>query len=194
MPGPSRLHHVAFGTRDVEATHDFYSRRLGMKLVHCENHRVGKGWMRHFFFDMGGGETLGFFEFGDVGEKEDYRTDISTGLGLPVWVNHVAFNVDDLDELAAMKQRCERNDVELLMETDHGWCRSIYMVDPNGIMVEFTTTTDQQAFEQSEEEALALLRVPPENIGEETRKDESSGHTVVNKDAARKVRAASSRR
>src|SRR5262245_61881363 len=66
MHGPTRLHHVAFAARDVEATYDFYSRRLGMRLVHAENHLTDKGWFRHFFFDMGGGEALGFFAFENV--------------------------------------------------------------------------------------------------------------------------------
>lgn len=186
MTGPTRLHHVAFACRDVEATYEFYSRRLGMRLMHTENHLTDKGWFRHFFFDMGGGEALGFFAFENVGEKSGWRTDVSTGLGLPVWVNHVAFNVDGLDELAAMKHRCQENGVELLMEADHGWCRSIYMVDPNGIMVEFTTTTRPDAFEQTEEEALRLLRQPPSEFSEDHRKDTSAGNVQINRSAYRK--------
>jgi catechol 2,3-dioxygenase-like lactoylglutathione lyase family enzyme len=193
MPGPTRLHHVAFATRDVEATYDFYARRLGMRLLHTENHKVGRGWMRHFFFDMGGGECMAFFEFENVGEKDGYRTDVSTGAGLPVWVNHVAFNVDGLDALAAMKRRCEEHDVELLMETDHGWCQSIYMVDPNGIMVEFTTTTRPEAFSQSEEEALRLLRLSPDQFTEGDRKDASNA-VKLNREAAAKVTVTEPRR
>ena len=174
MKGPTRLHHVAFAARDVEATYDFYARRLGMRLVHAENHLTDKGWFRHFFFDMGGDESLGFFAFENVGEKPGWKTEISTGLGLPVWVNHVAFNVETLDDLAAMKKRVESNGVKLLMETDHGWCRSIYMIDPNGIMVEFTTTTKPEEFAQSEDEALRMLRQPPSEFREADRKDTST--------------------
>jgi catechol 2,3-dioxygenase-like lactoylglutathione lyase family enzyme len=188
MVGPTRLHHVAFAARDVEATYEFYALRLGMRLVHVENHLTEKGWFRHFFFDMGGGEALGFFAFENVGEKPGWRSDISTGVGLPVWVNHLAFNVDGLEALAAMKKRCEVNGVELLMETDHGWCRSIYMVDPNGIMVEFTTTTRAEDFEQSEEHALGLLRQPPSDFRESQRKDASTS-VQLNRGAMKKVAA-----
>ena len=48
------------------------------------------------------------------------------------------------------------------------------MVDPNGIMVEFTTTTNADEFEQSEEEALCVLRQPPSEFTEEQRKDAST--------------------
>jgi hypothetical protein len=56
-------------------------------------------------------------------------------------------------------------------EIDHGWCRSLYTVDPNGIMVEFCVTTDAEHFVQTEAEALRLLRQPHKEIGEETRKE-----------------------
>jgi glyoxylase I family protein len=165
MSGSTHLHHIAFGTRDVEGTYDFYARRLGMPLVHTENHLSGRGWFRHFFFDMGGGEYLAFFAFENIGEKPEYRTDVSTGLGLPIWINHVAFNVDGTDALDRMKERCVANDVKIEREIDHGWCRSIYLIDPNRILVEFTTTTDAEAFAMSEEEALRLLRQSPTEFG-----------------------------
>ena len=78
------LHHVAYATRDPEATHAFYSGKLGMPLVHTENHRQGDGYFRHFFYDMGGGDFLGFFQVEDVGEKEDYQTAVSVAAGLPI--------------------------------------------------------------------------------------------------------------
>jgi len=178
MPVATRYHHVAFGTKDIDKTYDFYANRLGLPLSHCENHLSGKGWFKHFFFDVGNGEQLGFFAFENVGEKEGYRTDISTGLGLPAWVNHVAFNVRSMDDIQAMKRRAQANGVELAMEADHGWCHSIYFVDPNGIMVEFTTDTDVAAFSQTPEEALKLLRQAPHEISAAHRKDESTGVKV----------------
>jgi catechol 2,3-dioxygenase-like lactoylglutathione lyase family enzyme len=176
MSRPTRMHHVALGTRDVEGTYDFYTRRLGLPLVHTENHLRGQGWFRHFFFDVGNGEYLAFFAFENVGEKPDYRTDISTGLGLPPWVNHVAFNVESVAALEQMKARCQANAVAIETEIDHGWCRSIYLRDPNGILVEFTTTTDAAAFGMTEEEALRLLRQSPREFDPGQRKD-SSGWT-----------------
>ena len=168
-----RLHHVAYATRDPEATYEFYSQKMGMPLLHTENHRQGDGYFQHFFFDMGDGECLAFFHVSDVGEEPDYRTAISMGNGLPIWVNHLAFRLDAMEELSAMRQRLQAAGVEHLHEIDHGWCHSLYTVDPNGIMVEFCVTTDADAFGQTEEEALRLLRQPAAEIGEETRKEPS---------------------
>lgn len=173
------VHHVAYATRDPEATYEFYSKKLGMRLLRTENHRQGEGHFRHFFFDMGQGECLAFFSVSNVGEDVDFRTRISTGNGLPIWVNHIAFGLDTLEELEAMKKRLQNHDVEHMHEIDHGWCHSLYTVDPNGIMVEFCVTTDAENFLQTEEEALRLLRLPAEEIGEETRKETSVARPVL---------------
>ena len=172
------VHHVAFTTRDVEATYEFYTHKLGMRLLHAESHRQGEGYFRHFFFGMGGGEAIAFFQLEGVGEDPDFKTEISTGLGLPTWANHIAFRLDSLEELEAMTKQMHERGISDIMQIDHGWCTSIYTLDPNGIMVEFCVTTDAQEFEQTEEEALRQLRLPVSEIAEETRKEESVGKRV----------------
>ena len=167
------LHHVAYATRDPEATYQFYSEKLGMPLVHTENHLQENGYLRHFFFDMGGGDHLAFFQIEDVGEEDDYKTAVSLGSGLPIWVNHIAFRLDTEAELKAMAAQLKERGGEGLWEIDHGWCRSIYTVDPNGIMVEFCVTTKPTAFAQSPEEALRLLKMPKEDFAEQDRKEPS---------------------
>lgn len=173
------VHHVAYTTRDVEATYAFYAEKLGMQLLRMENHRQGDGYFRHFFFGMGGGEAIAFFYVEDVGEEPDYKTDISTGLGLPPWANHIAFRLDTIEELESMTKRMHERGIEHIMQVDHGWCTSIYTLDPNGIMVEFCVTTDAEGFfEQNEEEALRLLRQPSSEFAEEDRKETSVGKLV----------------
>lgn len=169
---PNGIHHLAFGTKCSKATYEFYNDKLGMPLVRTENHKQGKGYFRHYFFDMGREQYIAFFELHNVGEMPEYRTDVSTGLGMPVWINHVAFDIGNEDEYQAMKQRLKDNKATLLGEADHGWCKSLYLVDPNMIMVEFTYTTSEQKFnDQSPEEAYDMLfNTPVESIGEETRK------------------------
>jgi catechol 2,3-dioxygenase-like lactoylglutathione lyase family enzyme len=172
------VHHIAFSTRDVEATYEFYTQKLGMRLLHAENHRQGDGYFRHFFFGMGAGEAIAFFQLEGVGEEPDFKTEISSGLGLPTWANHVAFRLDTLEELEVMTKQLHERGIPDILQIDHGWCTSIYMLDPNGIMVEFCVTTDTEEFDQTEEEALRLLRLPPSEIAEATRKEESTGKSV----------------
>jgi catechol 2,3-dioxygenase-like lactoylglutathione lyase family enzyme len=157
------VHHVAYATRDPEATYAFYAKKLGMTLLRTENHRQGEGFFRHFFFDMGGGEALAFFEVHGVGEKPEFSTEISHGLGLPVWVNHIAFRLDSLEELEAMTKRMHARGIDDIVQIDHGWA---------------TFTTDAESFAQSEEEALRLMRQPPDEIPEPTRKETSVARRV----------------
>jgi catechol-2,3-dioxygenase len=61
--------------------------------------------------------------------------------------------------------------IDEIVQIDHGWATSIYATDPNGIMVEFCVTTSGESFAQSEQEALRLMRQPPNEIPEATRKE-----------------------
>ena len=134
------FHHVAYACRDAEATRHFYEDLLGMPLVHTEVKAGDDGFFRHLFFDTGDGTCIAFFEVQGVGELGDYSTEVSTGNGLPVWVNHVAFAADE-ERARQAEKRLGADDIVPLMEVDHGWCVSLYYLDPNGIMVEFCRDT-----------------------------------------------------
>src|SRR5689334_9782065 len=70
----------------------------------------------------------------------DFDPAISLGLGLQPWVNHIAFFSPGLDDIAARRQRWLDNGHDV-MEIDHGWCHSVYAMDPNRVLVEFCTDT-----------------------------------------------------
>jgi glyoxylase I family protein len=152
--GAHGVHHVAYATRDVEATRHFYEDLFGFPLVHTEVQRHGEAQVRHLFFDAGGDSSLAFFEVENVGESADYSTNVSEAVGLPVWVNHCAFRATEAQQEAA-RARFEAADIAPLMEQDHGWCHSLYYLDPNGIMVELCR--DTPGFEPDRDEAVRLL-------------------------------------
>ncbi len=136
------LHHVAYACRDAEATHRFYEELMGFPLVHTEvdrDERTG-GWFRHMFYDIGNGSCLAFFDLHGMGELPGWRSDLSEANGLPVWVNHVAFQADEARQ-ADVRARMSAAGIDKLMEIDHGWCHSLYYLDPNGIMVELCRDT-----------------------------------------------------
>ena len=173
-PQSTGIHHIAFGTKCTDATYQFYHERLGMTLARVENHRKGKGYFKHFFFDMGGGQYMAFFEMHNVGEREDFRTDINLAVGVPMWINHVAFKASSEAVYEEIKARCKANAVPLLAEVDHDWCKSVYLIDPNGLMLEFTYNHNPAGFRQDPVEALRLLTQPGEEIAEDTRKTKVS--------------------
>ncbi len=151
------FHHVAIATRDLEATHRFYSEAMGFELVNVDViPYMEEGWARHLFYDTGGGEMLAIWDLHDR-DLPDFDPAISTGLGLPNFVNHIAFGASSLEELDSRKELWLRYGLDAV-RIDHGWCTSIYTDDPNGIMVEFCCTTrvfDSHDRQQANERALA---------------------------------------
>lgn len=152
----SGVHHVVYATRDVAATRHFYEDLMGFDLSHAEVQEHGEARVRHLFFDCGDGASLAFFEVRNVGEREDYATDVSAAVGLPFWVNHCAFRAD-VEQQEAVRSRMADAGIEPVMDTDHGWCHSIYFMDPNGIMVELCR--DNPGFEPDRAEALRVLEL-----------------------------------
>ena len=157
------FHHVAYACRDIEATTRFYE-DLGMPLVHTEVSGRPESFLRHVFFDTGDGSCIAFFDVHGVGEQPDWKADVSTGNGLPVWVNHVAFRATE-EKQRDVRARMEAAERPPLMELDHGWCQSLYYVDPNGIMIEFCR--DTPGFVADPVAAHALLTTVPEPVAAE---------------------------
>jgi catechol 2,3-dioxygenase-like lactoylglutathione lyase family enzyme len=157
------IHHVAYATRDVEATTHFYEDLMGFPLAHTEIQRFDASWLRHVFYDTGPGdggerEFIAFFQFHEVGEQPGWTTDVSDRVGLPVWVNHTAFRASaEMQE--AVRARMAAEGIEPVMEQDHGWCHSLYYLDPNRILVELCR--DTPGFEPDPAEAKRLLTVDP---------------------------------
>lgn len=149
------IHHVAYACRDLDATVRFYEDLMGFPLVLTEvSEAPGGGYLRHVFFDTGDGSCIAFFDLHGVGEQDGWRSDLSSSVGVPVWVNHIAFRAD-VDQQEAVRARMTEAGVDPLMELDHHWCHSLYYVDPNGIMVELCR--DTTGFVPEPDEAHRLL-------------------------------------
>lgn len=152
------LHHVAYATRDVEATTHFYEDLMGFPLIHTEVQGMGESWVRHVFYDIGDDECIAFFQFSGVGETESWTSDVSDGVGLPFWVNHCAFRATE-EKQEEVRAKMAAEEIEPVMEQDHGWCHSLYFMDPNGIMVELCR--DTPGFTPDPAEAKRLLTTNP---------------------------------
>jgi len=158
------IHHVAIATKDAKATHEFYTGAMGFRLVKVEVGRAGQdGFAKHLFYDTGGGGMIAFWDFHDPDLGDDWSPAIATGLGLPGWSNHLAFDASDEADLQARLERWLEHGLKC-WEIDHGWCKSIYVMDPNDIMVEFCVST-REFTEQDTREALALLEEQKPELG-----------------------------
>ncbi len=139
MTTPAGFNHIDLGTKDMEATRAFYEDVMGFPLVRADLVELGdKGVMKHYFFDIGNGQLLGFMSGEDVeGYPRDFDSGINRGLGLRQGVYHFAFNSESQEALEAAKARLQEHGVEVRGPVDHeGWSQSIYFEDPNGLQLE----------------------------------------------------------
>ena len=134
---PSRLHHTAYVTADLEATRAFYEDVLGLPLSatwYETDHLFGKDRTYcHVFFDLGDGSSLAFFQFADAEDQKEFGPDLP-----PSPFRHIALNVDG-ETQAEIEQRIRDAGYKAPQTyvLEHGYCRSLYVEDPNGMIVEF---------------------------------------------------------
>ena len=157
------ISHIALAVKDIEATHRFYTEAMGFTLVKVEIVPQKDAFSRHVFYSTGpsADQMIAFWDLSAVQDASALRTDISRDLGLDPLTNHLAFQASGVEDLEQRKRHWLSLGHDVL-EIDHGWIRSIYTEDPDGITVEFAILT--RPFTQEDaEEALVLLRAesPP---------------------------------
>ncbi|WP_068547405.1 VOC family protein [Thalassotalea crassostreae] len=129
-----RIHHVAYRCNDAKETVAFYRDLLGMdfQLAIAENEvpstKAPDPYM-HVFLDAGMGNVLAFFELPNSPKMDrDNNT--------PEWVQHIAFEVESMDELLESKTKLEAAGLDVLGPVNHTIFKSIYFFDPNGHRIE----------------------------------------------------------
>ncbi|MCK2219831.1 VOC family protein [Actinomadura sp. ATCC 31491] len=116
------LHHVALLSSDVERTIQFYQDLLEFPLTEIIENRDFKG-SSHFFFDIGNGNLLAFFDFPglDLGPYQE----VLGGL------HHIAISVDPAT-WERLRGKLEMAGVPHQIESG----ASIYFKDPDGARLE----------------------------------------------------------
>src|SRR4051812_4994890 len=118
------VHHLALICSDPETTIDFYQDVLGFPLVELFENRDYEG-SSHFFFDIGAGNMLAFFDFPGLGLEP-----VPEGLG---GVQHVAISVTP-ETFATLRQKLTHAGIPYVGEDRAA--ESIYFKDPDNIQVE----------------------------------------------------------
>jgi catechol 2,3-dioxygenase-like lactoylglutathione lyase family enzyme len=129
------INHLALVTRDMDKTVRFYRDILGMPLVATIGRYEGDVRFRHYFFEIGPGHTLAFFEWPDA-EIEEFNKPAGLPASGRIQFDHVSFNVADEAALLDLQRRLRAHGVEVTRVVDHRFLKSIYFTDPNGISLE----------------------------------------------------------
>ncbi len=136
------VHHLALCTDDMKKTVEFYTRVLGMPLVHAMKVPPGLGTgpsnrgnppyeeIRHYFFDMGNDSLMAFFEIPTGAEPKSNRN--ATG-----GMQHCALVVS-AERFRDVEQRLKRENIPYNGPIPQlPGLLGIYFYDPNGIRLEF---------------------------------------------------------
>ncbi|MEZ2311644.1 VOC family protein [Paraburkholderia sp. RCC_158] len=131
---PLRLHHHAFTTDDHEANRQFYEDILGLPLVAMwiedeviDGEHVELG---HAFYGLADGSALAFFHFADPQKQALWKAREQS-----LFI-HLSLLVEPGTQQQIQKRIADAALHSFTM--DHGFCKSLYVKDPNGLMLEFT--------------------------------------------------------
>lgn len=164
----------------MKMTIDFYTRILGMPLVHAFKVPPGTSRgnppferIRHYFFDAGGDTLLGFFELPKGAKPKGDRNAIAA-------MQHCSFTTTE-QRFKELVERMRTAGLELTGPLFVGvGCWSVYFYDPNGIRLEFTYQMEDgedvrviERFTQTSGELLEELRTL---YDDEAWLEEMSGH------------------
>jgi catechol 2,3-dioxygenase-like lactoylglutathione lyase family enzyme len=131
------LNHLALVTTDMDATVRFWHDVLGAPLVAT----VATDSFRHYFFDVGNGATVAFFEYAGV-ELDRFAKPAGIPDPRAIQFDHLSLNLEDEAAVMALRARIEAHGSEVTELVDHGLMRSIYFTDPNGIALEASYWAD----------------------------------------------------
>lgn len=135
---PSRLHHTAYVSTNLERTRAFYEDVIGLPLMAtwCESDVLfgSERTYCHLFFGLADGSALAFFQFVRKEDQEQF------GPKMPQTpFHHIALKVEQpVQEGIEQRLKAAGYKEPQMYVLEHGYCRSVYAVDPDGMIVEFT--------------------------------------------------------
>jgi len=145
----------------MEKTRKCYEEVIGLPLVATwsESDKVF-GKVRtycHCFFGLADGGALAFFQFADKSDDKKFSPPIAE-----TPFHHIALKVDKETQEAIEKRikTAGYKDPDTFV-LEHGYCRSVYIKDPNGMLLEFTLdapNTDQIAKDRKADAHATLKR------------------------------------
>ena len=145
------IHHLAMITPDMDETVRFYCGVLGMPLVAT----LCAGPMRHYFFELGPGNTIAFFE---DPRAETFKKPAGLMTRTDLQFDHLSFALPNEQDLVSLIQRLEKAQCDITRIVDHEIIRSVYFHDNNGIALEasyWTVPIEKLVFQPNDEELFA---------------------------------------
>ncbi len=177
------IHHIAMMSADFKKHIDFFCDVMGCKLS-ALFHMHGVPGGLHAFLEL---NPHCYFSIVQTdGAKtvpiELGKTHSGTGAGscAPGTMQHLAFNVDSIEDLLAMRDRLRSEGLNVMGPMDHGMCQSIYFAGPDQMTLEIATS--QGAVNQDEwidPEVVELAGINAEELARYKDPDAYTGPSPV---------------
>ena len=140
-------------TKDQEATRAFYEDIIGLPLIatwsEADELFGAERVYCHTFFGLGDGSALAFFQFANQADADLFDPDL-----VPSPFRHIALKVSaELQDAITTRLEESQWKPEGTFVLEHGYCRSLYTEDPNGLLLEFTVDAPNA-------ESIAADRLP----------------------------------
>src|SRR5262245_3619121 len=144
MAAANGVHHLAIATRDMKGQIEFFTEVIGMELAALY-------WMHgvpdtvHGFLRLGDTCSLAFVQ-GPQMQAIEPQPGVShagspAGPVAPGAMQHVALKVSSEADLLALRDRIRSHGYWVMGPVDHGMCKSMYLAAPEGIVLEFATSS-----------------------------------------------------
>ena len=163
---PNGVNHLAIATRDMKQQVTFWSDVLGCPLKALY-------WMHgaeatfHGFVELSPTSYVAFVQHPDNSKDIEYGVTHAATPTSPVTVGatqHIALNVDSLDDVLALRDRIRSRGVQVIGPIDHGFIQSMYFAGPEGLTLEVCCGVgiDEQAW--IDPEVVGLCDISPAEI------------------------------
>lgn len=162
------VHHLAISTGDMKAQLAFFTEVLGAELKALYwMHGVAETF--HGFVRLNDASYVAFVQGPKTATIEPIMGVSHSGNAAdptaPGTMQHVAFNVDTLDDLLALRDRIRAHGINVFGPLDHGMCHSIYFAGPEHLALEVATSAvpiDERAW--IDPECVALVGIDAEEL------------------------------
>jgi catechol 2,3-dioxygenase-like lactoylglutathione lyase family enzyme len=158
---PNGVNHLAIATADMKMQLTFFAEVLG-----CPTRALY--WMHgvantfHGFVELSDDSYLAFVQAPGNPTEPQWGVTHSGNAGDPVTagtMQHVAFNVDTIDELLTMRDRIRSHGIQVLGPLDHGMIQSIYFAGPEHLSLEVCVGRDIDEHQWVDPEVQALCGI-----------------------------------
>jgi catechol 2,3-dioxygenase-like lactoylglutathione lyase family enzyme len=115
----------------MDATVRFWHGVLDARLVAT----VATDSFRHYFFDFGAGTSVAFFEYADQ-PLDTFAKPAGVPYAKASQFDHLSLHLPDEDALLRLRDRLKSHGCDVTDVIDHGFLRSVYFSDNNGLALE----------------------------------------------------------